>query len=236
MFQLSEAARQQFAQAILPRGTSTFMPITADPRATYTNPYAGQSNPQAGNLGMGGGGPNRYDYTQPGSGLWSIGIDRSSPTAINDVISWYQRQDPSTRAAIGAIGGRNVNDPVGLLNTIDQRQRDVARQITKTNGFFDSTFGKVLSFAAPMGLGLISAPLGIAASTAIGGARGGVPGAVLGGLGAAVAPALKFPTVPDIVRAPGLAATNVARQFANPMTAGRQIASLGIGAANPRRR
>lgn len=220
-----------FTRALNPNAPS-FLPINANPNATYANPYAGQANAQTGNRGMGGGGPNRYDYTQPGSGLWSIGIDRSSPTAINDSLRWYQSQDPGTRADIGRLGGRNVNDPVGLLNTIDQRQRDVARRITKTNSFADSTFGKVLGIAAPVGLGMFAAPLGIAAGAAMGGASGGLPGAALGALGSAVAPAIKLPGLGAALKAPAQAASSVARQFVNPITAGRQLASVGIGRVN----
>lgn len=233
-FRITDAQRQMFARALNPNAPS-FLPINANPNATYANPYAGQANPQSGNLGMGGGGPNRYDYTQAGSGLWSIGIDRSSPTAINDSLRWYQSQNPSVRAEIGAMGGLNVNDPVGLLNTIDQRQRDVARKITKTNGFMDSTLGQLLGIGLPMAAGGLLGPLGaIGASAAVGGATGGLKGAALGALGSAVAPAIKLPGLGNALRAPAQAASSVARQFANPLNASRQLASVGIGRLNGR--
>lgn len=225
---------------------SVFMPISADPNAAYTNPYAVQDwqpsqgvGPGGAGYGAGAGGPNRYDYTAEGSGLWSVGIDRGDPQAVNKAISWYQAQDPSTRAEIGALGGRNVNDPVGLLNTIDQRQRDVARNIQKENGFFDSTFGKILGTALPFAAGFIPG-IGPMASAAIGaglgGAQGGLKGALLGGASSLVGPSIKMPGgLGSLVRAPVQAATNVAKQFANPATFARQIASSGIGSLNNRK-
>lgn len=233
-FQISNTQRQAFTQA-LNRGLPSFLPISANAGATYTNPYAGQPNVQSGNFGAGGGGANRYDYTQPGSGLYSIGIDRSSPTAINDAIRWYQAQDPATRAEIGALAGRNVNDPVGLLNAIDARQRDVARKITKTNGFMDSTFGQLLGIGLPMAAGGLFGPLAaMGASAGVGGIKGGPMGAVLGGLSSAIAPSIEFPSLSSAIRAPIQAATNVARQFANPANLGRQVLSSAIGGIRPR--
>ena len=233
-FQLPPGARSQFTAAIN-RGLPTFLPVRANPNSTYQNPYAGQANPQTGNFGMGGGGANRYDFTQAGSGLHSIGIDRSSPSAINDAIRWYQSQDPGTRAEIGRLAGRRVNDPVGLLDAIDARQRDVARKIQKENGFFDSTFGKILGAALPIAAGFIpgigtAAQIGLGA--AMGGAGGGVKGALLGGIGSAIVPSIKFPGISTALKAPVQAATSVARQFANPVTASRQLASMGIGRMN----
>ena len=233
-FKLPDSAKNQFTQA-LNRGLPSFIPIKADSGATYTNPYAGQPNVQSGNFGAGGGGANRYDYTQPGSGLYSIGIDRSSPTAINDANRWYQAQDPATRAEIGALAGRNVNDPVGLLNAIDARQRDVARKITKTNGFMDSTFGQLLGIGLPMAAGGLFGPLAaMGTSAAVGGARGGPMGALLGGLSSAIAPNIAFPSLGDAIRAPIRAATNVARQFANPVNLGRQALSSSLGGIKTR--
>jgi len=180
--QITPAMRSQFENALTPGGIPSFIPVRANPNQAYANPYAGQANAQSGNFGMGGGGPNRYDYTQQGSGLWSVGIDRSSPTAVNDSLKWYQSQDPGTRAEIGQLGGRSVNDPTGLMNTIDARQRDVARRIQKETGFFDSTFGKMLGFGLPLAAGFLGPWAGAAMGAAVGGAKDGIKGAVMGGL------------------------------------------------------
>jgi len=245
-FRPTADALSKVQQAILPRGTPSFLPITADPNGQYTNPYAVQGwtpstgvGPGGAGYGAGGGGDNRYDFTAPGSGLWSVGIDRGDPQAINKALAWYQSQDPSTRAEIGALGGRNVNDPVGLLNTIDQRQRDVARNIQKENKFFDTTFGKILSTALPIAAGFIPGvgPLTSAAIGAgLGGAQGGIKGALLGGASSLIGPSISTPGgIASLVNAPVRAATSVAKQFANPATFARQLASSGIGSLDQRR-
>lgn len=184
------------------RGTpssNTFMPIRADAKASYTNPYASANwqAPAAGAVGPGGavwggggGGENRYDHQQQGAGLWSVGIDRNSPTAINDAISWYQRQDPGTRAELGAMGGAKMNNPTQMLDVIDQRQRDVSRRIKIENNFFTSPFGKILGAGLTMAGGALGGPLGGALAGGITGGLatksplGGLLGAVGGGLGA----------------------------------------------------
>jgi hypothetical protein len=229
---ITPGMRSKFENALIPGGIPAFIPVRADPNKQYANPYAGQANPQAGNRGMGGGGPNRYDYTQQGSGLWSVGIDRASPTAVNDALKWYQSQDAGTRSEIGRLGGRNVNDPAGLMDTIDKRQRDVARNIQKENGFFDSTFGKMLGIGLPFAAGFLGPIAGTLTGAAIGGAQGGWKGALLGGAASAVAPAIKVPGVSNFLRSPVTAAGNVAKQFANPLAAGRQLASMGVGRLN----
>lgn len=231
-FVLSDDARQRMATAI--RGnTPSFIPITADANASYANPYAGQANRQTGNFGMGAGGPNRYDYTQLGAGLWSVGIDINAPDARAQVDRWMATLQPAERADVMRAvtrdqPGRGSMD--AYVYGADARQRDVARKIQKENGFLSSTFGKVLGIAAPFALGAIGGPLvGMGASAAIGGATGGLPGAALGALGSAIAPALKLPSFGNALRAPVQAATSVASQFANPVTLGRQVASLGVG-------
>ena len=169
------------------KATGKFIPIAADSKGVYNNPYAGKNygfDQKA--FGAGGGGDSRYDFTQQGSGLWSIGINPGDPQAINKAIDWYKSQDAGTRAEIGKLSGSKVNDPVGFLDAIDARQRDVARNIQKENGFFDSVFGKILGMALPVGLGMIpgiGTALATIAGGAMGGAQGGLKGGLLGALG-----------------------------------------------------
>jgi hypothetical protein len=181
--------------------------------------------PGGARFGAGAGGPNRFDYTQYGGGLWSIGIDPNAPDVDAKAQQWFNSQPANVQAEVrkGLAGGKS------LTWATDWRARDVARKIQKSNNFFDSTLGKVVGVALPMGLGAIAAPLGIAASAGIGGATGGLPGAALGALGSAVAPAIKAP-VSSFMRAPVQAATNVAKQFANPVAAGRQALASGLSA------
>jgi hypothetical protein len=191
-----------------------------------------QTGPGGARFGMGAGGPNRFDFTQLYSGLWSIGIDPNSPTLKQDVQRWYDSQPANVRAEVqrgmGNQPGRGSIDP--LVYATDWRARDVARKIQKSNSFMDSTFGKILGTALPLGLGMVAAPLGIGASAAIGGATGGLKGAVLGGIGSAIAPGVGIPT--GALSAPIKAATSMASRFANPATISRQLASMGIGRLN----
>jgi len=169
------------------QATGKFIPIAADSKGVYNNPYAGKNygfDQKA--FGAGGGGDARYDFTQQGSGLWSIGINPGDPQAINKAIDWYKSQDAGTRAEIGKLSGSKVNDPVGFLDAIDARQRDVARNIQKENGFLDSTFGQILTTLGTVALGAVPGvgpALAAGAGAITGGIKGGIGGALLGGLG-----------------------------------------------------
>ena len=110
------------------------------------------------------------------------------------------------------------------------------REIKRANasGMLSSGLGALVPGLAMMafpGAGLAK----IATSTAIGGLGGGVKGALLGGLGSALAPNISVPGgLSSLARAPVQAATNVVKQFANPLTFARQAASSGIGSLNQR--
>jgi hypothetical protein len=191
---------------------------------------------------MGAGGANRFDHTQYGGGLWSIGIDPNSPTAKADAQRWYDSQPANVRAEVqkgmGNQPGRGSIDP--MVYAVDWRARDVARKIKKTNGFMDSTLGKILGTALPIAAGFIpgigtAAQIGLGA--ALGGAQGGVKGALLGAAASAVGPSIKLPGgISAAVRAPITTARAVAPQILNPTALSRFIASRGFGAAMPQRR
>jgi hypothetical protein len=230
------------------KAKNLFVAGIADPNGTYANPNAraGWAAPTAGAVGPGGavwggggGGENRYDYEAEGSGLWSIGIDPADPQAINKAISWYKSQDPGTRAELGSTGGKSMNDPAGFLRTIDARQREVARKIQKPSGFFNSTFGKILGTVAPIALGFIpgigtAAQIGLGA--ALGGAQGGIKGALLGGAASAIGPSIRLPGgVGGVIKAPVAAAKSAISQLAKPQALAQLAASKGLGAAVPRR-
>lgn len=150
---------------------------------------SGTIGPGGAKWGMGAGGPNRYDYTQLGAGLWSVGIDINAPDARQQVDAWMARLSPAERAEVmQAVNrpqpGRGSMD--AYVYGADARQRDVARKIQKENGFFDSTLGKVLGTVAQVGLGFVPG-VGPALSAGLGaiqgGLTGGIGGALLGGLG-----------------------------------------------------
>lgn len=132
----------------------------------------GPSNYGGANFGAGGGGENRYDYTQWGGGLYSIGIDPAKPNYYNDVKSWYDSQPANVRTEVDSYWKNNkrTGDAMfDLANAVDWRQRDVARKIQKEHGAFD--------FLGPL------APIGGALATAAGSILGGpIGGALAGGL------------------------------------------------------
>ena len=147
----------------------------------------GTVGPGGAKFGAGAGGPNRFDFTQYGGGLWSIGIDPNSPTVKQDVQRWYDSQPAAVKAEVqkgmGNQPGRGSIDP--LVYAADWRSRDVARKIQKSNKFLDTTLGKVLGTAATIGAGFLPGGqlLAPAVGAGLGGAKGGLKGAVLGGLG-----------------------------------------------------
>jgi len=218
--------------------TSQKYPLNPPPSATSTTVAGtrGAVGPGGARFGMGAGGPNRFDHTQYGGGLWSIGIDPSASDVDARVQQWFDSQPANVQAEVrkGLAGGKS------LTWAADWRARDVARKIKKTNGFMDSTLGKIIGTVAPIAVGFIpgigtAAQIGLGA--ALGGARGGVKGALLGAAASAVGPSIKLPGgISAAVRAPVTAVKSVATQFANPTAMARLAASRGFGAAMPQRR
>lgn len=185
----------------------------------------GTIGPGGAKWGMGAGGPNRYDYTQLGAGLWSVGIDINAPDARQQVDAWMARLSPAERAEVmQAVNrpqpGRGSMD--AYVYGADARQRDVARKIQKENGFFDSTLGKVFSAVAPIAGGFFLGPLaGAAIGATTGGIKNGPLGAVLGGLGGYGAGSLgqglsgafsNAGGLSTLLRAPGTFVSNLGRE------------------------
>ena len=160
---------------------------------------AGAVGPGGAKFGGGAGGPNRFDYTQYGGGLWSIGIDPNAPDVDSRVQQWFNSQPSNVQAEVrkGMKGGKS------LTWAADWRQRDVARKIQKEHGMFDflgplAPVGQIAATVGGAALGNMLLP-GIGAKiggTLAGGITGGlqsknVLGGVLGaaggyGLGSAV--------------------------------------------------
>ena len=141
----------------------------------------GTVGPGGARFGAGAGGPNRFDYTQYGGGLWSVGIDPNAPDVDAQVQRWFGAQPANVQAEVrkGMQGGKS------LTWAADWRGRDVARKIQKENGFFQSTLGQVLGTALQVGASFIPGvgPLASAGIGALqGGLTGGFRGALLGGL------------------------------------------------------
>lgn len=180
-------------------------------------------------FGGGGGGRNRYDHTQWGGGLYSIGIDPAQAGFQDQVKNWYDRQPANARAEVDSYWNRNQrtgNAGFDLANAVDWRQRDVARKIKIEHNPL-GPLGTIAPIAASFipGLGpLASAAIG----AGIGGITGGWKGALLGGLTSAIGPSIKVGSIGNALAHPIQTATSVAQQFANPVTAARQIASSGV--------
>jgi len=200
----------------------------------------GTVGPGGAKFGAGAGGPNRFDFTQYGGGLWSIGIDPNSPTVKQDVQRWYDAQPAAVKAEVqkgmGNQPGRGSIDP--LVYAADWRGRDVARKIQKSNKFLDTTLGKVLGTVATVGAGFLPGGqfLAPAVGAGIGGAKGGLKGAVLGGLGGYAAgqgagflkgAAAKAGGLKAFTAAPGAFAKNVGGQA---VTAAKQAVTKPLTA------
>ena len=143
---------------------------------------SGTVGPGGAKFGQGAGGPNRFDFTARGAGLWSIGIDPNAPDAEAQAQRWFSSQPAAVQAEVRKGLASNNNS---LAQAADWRSRDVARKIQKSNSFLDTTLGKVLGTAATIGAGFLPGGqfLAPAVGAGIGGAKGGLKGAVLGGLG-----------------------------------------------------
>lgn len=135
------------------------------------------------------------------------------------------------------ILGQFANQGLGQYANQTQEFGDwMARETQRSNasGMLSRGFGAMipgLAMAAFPGAGLAK----IATGAAMGGMGGGVRGALLGGAASAVAPAINVPGgIGGAIKAPVQAAANVARQFGNPVTAGRQALASALGSYRKR--
>lgn len=248
-------------QPLASRGMPAFGPLGASPQmfaATRAagvpkNPFSlvdagGWAAPQKGEArygsmfasGLGERQGNRVDNTQWGSGLWAAGYDPYDPNIGHKLWDWSSK-DPGYNEKVGDYWKNNQksgNARNDLVNSADWYYQDLARRMDKDNKFGSTTFGKILGTIGPLAAGFIPGigPLTQAAIGAgIGGATNGVKGAILGGVGSLIGPSIKLPGgLGGALRAPGAAISSVAKQFSNPMTLGRAVASKGIGSFNNR--
>lgn len=207
--QLKQIVQQNIGSSASSGGSST---------SSATNPfkwldYATQANnyqlPQVGasrytttfnslgTTGLGKNNSNPLDINTWGAGLWAAGIDPNDPNlgyrlwefnkakmSSNDTD--YQKRVQEQVAK----HGWDLNTKEGLSSAVDWYYRDLSRRMDKSNNFFDSTIGKIISMTAPLALGGVGAALGLSGSlvgagtgAVIGGVQGGPLGAVLGGVG-----------------------------------------------------
>ena len=95
---------------------------------------------------------------------------------------WADKYNPKLKTFLDT-----GNIPEGLkmdtvLQAADYGLRGLGQKQQNKKGFFDSTFGKILSTAATIGASAINPYLGAAVGAGLGGAQGGLKGAVMGGL------------------------------------------------------
>lgn len=185
----------------------------------YTRPAAGAVGPGGAKFGAGAGGSNRYNHTQWGGGLWSVGIDPNSPTLLGDLQAWYNAQPSNARAEVEKYWGKNKrtgNLQTDLANSIDWRQRDIARKVKIDNSFLNSTLGKILTTGATIVAGAINPALGAVVGGGVGAASGNPLNAIMGAIGGygagGVVDMFKgaggFST---LMKAPGTFASNIGR-------------------------
>lgn len=127
------------------------------------------------------------------------------------------------------ILGQFANQGLGQYANRTQEFGDwMARETQRSNasGMLSRGFGAMIP-----GLAMMAFPAAglanVATGAAMGGITGGPVGAALGGLSSAVAPRVNVPS--GALRAPVQAAKSVARQFASPVTAGRQALASALG-------
>jgi hypothetical protein len=164
-----------------------------------TNPYSlvdagGYISPTKGAVGAGGYGFNSglggdsaaqlaFKKSPSNAGLWAAGYDPSDPN-LNYKLHEYMKANSLSKSD---LEGFYKNNPNGTFaNAMDWYFHDLGGRMGKSNGFLDSTLGKVLSTAGQIGLGFIpgvgpALAAGLGAIT--GGLQGGIGGAILGGLG-----------------------------------------------------
>ena len=95
---------------------------------------------------------------------------------------WADKYDPKLKTFLDT-----GNIPEGLkmdtvLQAADYGLRGLGQKQQNKKGFFDSTFGKILTTAATIGASAINPYFGAAVGAGLGGAQGGLKGAVMGGL------------------------------------------------------
>lgn len=197
------------ARAVTPQPTTTPAPApiaTAAPAApaapAYTPPAKGTRRGSA-LFGSGFGGSNvgGFNINEWGAGLWGAGIDVNSPTLSKTVRDVYNAKmagegndtDFQKRVA-GELSkkGYSASNDKQLIDTVDWYYRDLGRRMDKSNSFFDSTIGKIVSVGATIAAaafapavipGITAAQAGAAAGAVLGGVQDGVKGALFGAVG-----------------------------------------------------
>lgn len=153
---------------------------------------------------------------------------------VRQFAGYLDRQGTPYEKALTNLSTGNLNPYQTQLQNygswIDQETRK-----RNASGILSKGLGSMLPGLAMMafpGAGLAK----IATSAAIGGLGGGIRGALVGGLGSAIAPSISIPGgITSVAKAPIQAAANVTKQLASPSVFARQLASSGIGSLQQRR-
>lgn len=143
-------------------------------------------------FGGGAGGPNRFDFTQQWTGLYSQGIDINSPGWEEKVKSVYSSSPSGRKQAVDqwlAGKGYSSSNLGQLAAGMDWFYRDAARKIQQPSRFLGGFADKALQVAGPV-VGLLTGnPLLGAAAGLFAGAPGegynwlrGAMGAASGGI------------------------------------------------------
>lgn len=185
-------------------------------------------------------GYSRFDPTQRGAGLASEGYSIDRP---DEAFAYFKRMQTNPHN----VNERNLltnikryaannkgswDDPRYVTQALDWHFRNQQRNNQKEPGL------GILGTIAPIAAGFIPGvgpALSAAISTGVGAATGGLKGALLGAASSLIGPSIKLPGgVGNALKAPVKAATTVAKQFANPLTAARQVASSSLSGMNRR--
>ena len=183
------AVQQEFnAGGLASLGKATYSWARPEALAVAQNTYNAKTLPYSGTYGVGLANygwneSNILDKIKYSRDKFSKGDKSGGYKEIYEKMGdWADKYNPKLKTFLDT-----GNIPEGLkmdtvLQAADYGLRGLGQKQQNKKGFFDSTFGKILTTAATIGASAINPYFGAAVGAGLGGAQGGLTGAVLGGL------------------------------------------------------
>mgnify|MGYP001223679615 FL=1 len=186
--QQSAAQQESNAGGLASLGKATYSWARPEALAVAQNTYNAKTLPYSGTYGVGLANygwneSNILDKIKYSRDKFSKGDKSGGYKEIYEKMGdWADKYNPKLKTFLDT-----GNIPEGLkmdtvLQAADYGLRGLGQKQQNKKGFFDSTFGKILTTAATIGASAINPYFGAAVGAGLGGAQGGLKGAVLGGL------------------------------------------------------
>jgi len=186
--QQSAAQQESNAGGLASLGKATYSWARPEALAVAQNTYNAKTLPYSGTYGVGLANygwneSNILDKIKYSRDKFSKGDKSGGYKEIYEKMGdWADKYNPKLKTFLDT-----GNIPQGLkmdtvLQAADYGLRGLGQKQQNKKGFFDTTFGKILSTAATIGASAINPYLGAAVGAGLGGAQGGLKGAVMGGL------------------------------------------------------